>query len=241
MERREEVRGEGAGGKLGKRGANRNSGKADEKGGAAAAAAAADAKAAERARQRLKKKRKRQRADEAPLEVSAKKRPPRVGSALSKLAPPRSRRARDPRFDDMCGEYNESHFRAAYGFLDAAKQEELKEMQAAARKAKDPEERDKLRRVADKYRSEIAMQQRRDRERSERTRVRRQEVRAVEQGKKPFFLKKSDRKKVNLAEQFLELQGTGKLESFMAKRRKKNAAKDRRWVPEVRRGAGPGE
>ncbi|OAE22190.1 hypothetical protein AXG93_3271s1330 [Marchantia polymorpha subsp. ruderalis] len=54
---------------------------------------------------------------------------------------------------------------------------------------------------------------------------------AVKEGKKPYFPKKSELKKQELVEKYKELKSSGKLEKFMAKRRKKNAAKDHRFVP----------
>ena len=51
------------------------------------------------------------------------------------------------------------------------------------------------------------------------------ELAAVKEGKKPFFLKKSERKKLTLAEKFKELKQSGKLEKYMEKKRKRNAAK----------------
>jgi ribosomal RNA-processing protein 36 len=58
---------------------------------------------------------------------------------------------------------------------------------------------------------------------------------AVAAGKKPFFLKKSDKRKRELMAKYEELKDSGRLDKFMAKRRKKNASKDHRYVPSARR------
>lgn len=58
---------------------------------------------------------------------------------------------------------------------------------------------------------------------------------AVKQGKKPFFLKRSEQRRQELIRRFRDLKATGRLEKVMAKRRKKNAAKDHRYVPVGRR------
>lgn len=62
---------------------------------------------------------------------------------------------------------------------------------------------------------------------------------AVKAGKKPFYMKKSDVKKAELLEKYRALAdaGRGRLEAALAKRRKKNASKDHRYVPSSRRGA----
>ncbi len=59
-------------------------------------------------------------------------------------------------------------------------------------------------------------------------------------GKKPFYLKKADRRRAELVAKYEELKSSGRLERYMAKRRKKNAAKDHRYVPRAsdRGGAG---
>ncbi len=54
-------------------------------------------------------------------------------------------------------------------------------------------------------------------------------------GKKPFYLKKSDKRRAELLQKYEELKKGGKLENYMAKRRKKNAAKDHRYVPRIDR------
>lgn len=60
---------------------------------------------------------------------------------------------------------------------------------------------------------------------------------AVAAGKKPFFLKESDKKKRALVAKYEELMSSGQLDKYMAKRRKKNASKDHRYVPSARRPA----
>ncbi|TNN37020.1 Ribosomal RNA processing protein 36 [Liparis tanakae] len=51
------------------------------------------------------------------------------------------------------------------------------------------------------------------------------------QGARPFFLKSSDKKKLELADKYEELKKSGKLETFLSKKRKRNAGKDRRKLP----------
>ena len=63
---------------------------------------------------------------------------------------------------------------------------------------------------------------------------------AVREGKRPFFLKKSEQRRLELLAKYEELQASGKLDKFLEKRRKKNAAKDHRYLPTGRRGGGGG-
>ena len=53
-------------------------------------------------------------------------------------------------------------------------------------------------------------------------------------GKRPFFMKKSEKKKQELVRKYHELKASGGLEKAMAKKRRKNASKDHRYVPTSR-------
>ena len=54
-------------------------------------------------------------------------------------------------------------------------------------------------------------------------------------GKRPFYPKRSEQRKQELLARYQELKTSGKLEAYMAKRRRRNAAKDHRYVPSGRR------
>lgn len=49
------------------------------------------------------------------------------------------------------------------------------------------------------------------------------------------LLQRKDKKKLELQTKFQDLQESGKLSKFMAKKRKKNASKDHRWLPTQRK------
>ncbi len=59
---------------------------------------------------------------------------------------------------------------------------------------------------------------------------------AVGGGKAPFYLKKSEKRRLELLAKYESLKESGGLEKYMAKRRKKNASKDHRYLPVGRRG-----
>lgn len=61
---------------------------------------------------------------------------------------------------------------------------------------------------------------------------------AVAAGKKPYFLGKAEKRKRELVAKYEELKSAGKLDKYMEKRRKKNAAKDHRYLPSSRRPMG---
>jgi ribosomal RNA-processing protein 36 len=67
--------------------------------------------------------------------------------------------------------------------------------------------------------------------------MQRKEREAVKAGKGAYFQKRSEKQRQKLMWQYQELKATGRLERYMAKRRKKNAMKDHRYVPASRRSA----
>lgn len=56
----------------------------------------------------------------------------------------------------------------------------------------------------------------------------------MKQGKKPFFLKRSEAKRQELVAKYKHLKATGGLDKVVQKRRRKNAMKDHRYVPATR-------
>ena len=61
----------------------------------------------------------------------------------------------------------------------------------------------------------------------------------VQQGHKPFYFKKSDVKKIELAAKYQELKkngGNSKVDRIIEKKRKRNATKAHKFVPYERRG-----
>ena len=60
----------------------------------------------------------------------------------------------------------------------------------------------------------------------------------MKQGKKPFYLKASEKRRLALVQKFKTLKASGGLEKALAKRRQKVASKDHRLLPRGRRQRG---
>ncbi|KAK3749469.1 hypothetical protein QZH41_013440, partial [Actinostola sp. cb2023] len=74
--------------------------------------------------------------------------------------------------------------------------------------------------------------------RTEEKRIRKKaELELIKQGKRPYYLKKSEQKKLELAETYKKLKSSGKLQNYLSKRRKKTASKDRKHIPQRREAA----
>jgi ribosomal RNA-processing protein 36 len=60
-------------------------------------------------------------------------------------------------------------------------------------------------------------------------------VSAAKQGRKPFYLKRSEKSRQDLVRRYNMLKDLGKLDKEIAKKARKNASKDHRYVPAKRR------
>ncbi|XP_038589733.1 ribosomal RNA processing protein 36 homolog [Micropterus salmoides] len=166
-----------------------------------------------------------------PMEISAKRPVP----FLRQVVPVRKPTLRDPRFDDLSGEYNPEIFEKTYKFIDEIKHREKQIIQKQLKKTKKNNQRKEklqflLKRMENQERAKKSREQQRERE----LQFKRQQRERANQGTGPFFLKNSEKKKLQLAEKYQELKKSGKLENFLSKKRKRNAGKDRRKLPDTK-------
>ncbi|XP_074845350.1 ribosomal RNA processing protein 36 homolog [Carettochelys insculpta] len=170
---------------------------------------------------------KRQPSKQGPLEISAKKRVPFLRQVVSV----KKTVLRDPRFDDLSGEYNPDVFEKTYSFLGTLKKREKEIVQKQLKKTKNVEEQEKLQQLLKRMTQQEEAQKERQRRREQELALKRERREQAQLGRKPFYLKKSEKWKLELAEKYKALKGSGKLESFLSKKRKRNAIKDKRRVP----------
>ncbi|GAX84324.1 hypothetical protein CEUSTIGMA_g11746.t1 [Chlamydomonas eustigma] len=154
------------------------------------------------------------------------------------------REAVDPRFQDslgrgVSGTASTSASAAAsksYAFLyDEVMQEERKGLKEKLKKEKNPKFKARIQAQLTKLEQTLREEQSRRKRRKIVEEVKASEKKAVAEGKKPFYIKKSEQRKLELLAQYQELKDTGGLDKFMEKRRRKNASKDHRYVPSQRR------
>ncbi|XP_068606629.1 ribosomal RNA processing protein 36 homolog [Brachionichthys hirsutus] len=164
-----------------------------------------------------------------PLEVSAKRPVP----FLRQVVPVRKPTFRDPRFDDLSGEYKADIFEKTYKFISDIRQRETQVVQKQLRKNKsDNQRKEKLQLLLKRMEAQERDRKRREQQRERELQFKRQQRERANQGARPFFLKKSEKKQLQLADKYQELQKSGKLENFLSKKRKRNATKDRRKLPQ---------
>lgn len=165
-----------------------------------------------------------------PMEMSSKR---AVGRLREVVELPAQKR-RDPRFDQMSGKLNQDLFEKSYGFLDKYKQDEEQLLKAQMLKEKDPEEKQRLQNVLMRMVSQRSANTEAKRKQAIQRERKRTEQDLVKQGKTPFYLKKSDQKKLALIDKFKQL-GDKNVDKILEKRRKRNATKDHKKVPYKRR------
>ncbi|KAG9414233.1 rRNA biogenesis protein rrp36 [Aphanomyces cochlioides] len=147
----------------------------------------------------------------------------------------RKKATRDPRFDNASGKLNDDLFKKSYAFLEEYKEAELDDVKKQLKKAKSATRKAELQQELSKRKQELAEAKRADRIREATLKRKREERQAVENGKGAFYLKHKDKKQLELKAKYDELAESGRLSKFMAKRRKKNANKDHRWLPTQRK------
>lgn len=146
-----------------------------------------------------------------------------------------SRQSRDPRFDDSSGQLDRERFRKQYSFLYSDHlPQERQQIKAALKRAKDEEERRRLKSQLDRVESFLQEGKQAEKRAQLVTQLKAKEKDAVKGGKQPYFLKRSDVRKAELVDKYRELKASGRLHKFMEKRRKRNAAKDHKLLPGAR-------
>jgi len=154
--------------------------------------------------------------DEAPEEFSSKKPPKRSFAKLSQT--PKPAPSIDPRFNPRAGEYKASHFRRNFQFAFDLKDKELETLKKSTPTNKNPEEKEKA-----KYLIQRLENQKREQDRKK---PRAKPV-LTKSGAK-YFPSKKEALAQELVSKYVELKTSGKLQTHLEKRRKKQAGKERK-------------
>ncbi|XP_078446290.1 rRNA biogenesis RRP36-like protein [Wolffia australiana] len=163
-----------------------------------------------------------------PMEISSKAPVKRLREVIQ--AP--KKEVRDPRFESLCGSLDTDGFRKRYGFLfEVELPSEKKKLQAMVRKSKDPSTRNELQQHIDWIDKQLKSAPSKNHDAEILSQHKKKEREAAKQGKRPFYLKKSDIRERKLVQKYNELKASGKLDAFLEKKRKRNASKDARLLP----------
>lgn len=135
---------------------------------------------------------------------------------------------RDPRFDPLCGEFDDKLFKESYQFVNEIKSKELVELKKQIRAEEDPERRKTIKyliqRMENQLRAEAQNQVKKAQEASQMAEKKEQ----LAAGEKPHYVSKSKQKEAKLVEQYEQLKEKGGLDTFIKKKTKKNLSKERK-------------
>ncbi|KAL2911825.1 rRNA biogenesis protein rrp36 [Polyrhizophydium stewartii] len=167
-----------------------------------------------------------------------KDKPERPGFQKKKRENKNMQVARDPRFESYTGKLNEDLFKRSYGFINSYEDDEIEMLKKEIKKEKDAERRAELQATLTSKASISRKNARANKEKAQNIKRewRKSEKELVGKGKKPFFLKKSDFKRIELVDKYKSLVAGGQdLDKVLEKRRKKNASREHRGIPAKRR------
>ncbi|KAH8174127.1 rRNA biogenesis protein RRP36 domain-containing protein [Sarocladium implicatum] len=154
------------------------------------------------------------------------------------LTDPR-RHYRDPRFDTLGASSSSSRtdelkVQKAYSFLDEYRESEMTELRKRIKKTTDEAQKSALKRELHSMESRKKTQERK----AETERVlkehREQEKEKVAQGKTPFYLKKSEQKKIALTDRFKGMS-KGQVDRAIERKRKKVAGREKKELGSMER------
>jgi ribosomal RNA-processing protein 36 len=169
----------------------------------------------------------------APLEQTSK----RAVSRRREILPDLRRQPRDPRFGPLGGggaQFDEAKARKAYAFLDDYRDSEMAELRLQIKKTKDPARKEDLKRELHSMESKKKARLRKEEQDNLLREHRKQEKELVAQGKKPFYLKKSEQKKQLLTERFKSMS-KGQVDRAIERKRKKVAGKEKKELDSLQR------
>ncbi|PVF98911.1 DUF947-domain-containing protein [Serendipita vermifera] len=171
----------------------------------------------------------------APMEMSSKRPVSRKRMVVEKH--------RDPRFGDAFGEYSADHFRQNYEFLSNARSDELEMVKNDLKKARKllasspvhlredrQAEVERLERTMKRIESAIERSKREAFEREVITKVKHEEKTKRAAGKKEWYLKKGDEKRVKLQARFESMSGK-EAKKAIEKKQKKIAQREKKSRP----------
>lgn len=166
----------------------------------------------------------------APAELSSKK----AVSRRREVVQARRLDHRDPRFEPLSGPIDEAKLKKNYSFLEIYRDSEIAELRAALLNSRDADSLEKLKKALRSMESRKKTEAAKDQERAILRGYRAKEKELVMQGKKPFYLKRGERKRLTLVERFEGLKDK-QVDKVVERRRKKKTARERRGMPEGRR------
>lgn len=168
----------------------------------------------------------------APASQTSKRQVTRKRTVVDANAP--KFKSRDPRFTAIGGRHDEETLKKNYSFLNDYADTEMGELRAAIKKTKSEDDKEVLKRKLLSMESKKKSREAKEREQEVMRQHRKKEKEAIDQGKNPFYLKRSEQKQLALVEKYNSMKGKDR-EKLLERRRKKVAGKEKKMMPQARR------
>ncbi|XP_022215161.2 ribosomal RNA processing protein 36 homolog [Drosophila obscura] len=164
-----------------------------------------------------------------PREMSSRKQVPFLG-AEQRVERKKDVELRDPRFDEKSGDYNIETFKKNYKFVAKIRDKEVGQLKKQLDDVGDAEEKQKIKHTMQRLINKNVEDKRWHLKQRSLKKERDTIQKSHNAGQQPHYLTKKERRAKELVAQFELLKSTGKLNKHLEKRRKKNAAKDRKRI-----------
>lgn len=159
--------------------------------------------------------------DAPPIEMSSKYPVPFLGTPRLTYQQRQQQRARDPRFDNRCGDYSSAKFRQNFNFVFEMKEQEVAQLKRQLKEAENPEEAGKIKYVLERATNQLR-EHKKQKEKIAKSLEEKQEAeKAVSEGRRPQYMKRSEQRMAKLVERYAELKKSGGLQKHLERHRKK--------------------
>nr|CAG4648905.1 EOG090X0E8U [Polyphemus pediculus] len=137
----------------------------------------------------------------------------------------------DPRFDSLCGEFQERKFNRNYEFIYKMKEEEIDKLKEELKEEPNPRRTEKIKYLIQRLENQLRAEKQRKEAEAKLYEERSAQIEALKEGKTPHFDSKFVKQDKMHKEKFENLKKDGKLDRYVAKKRKHNAQRDRKFMP----------
>lgn len=159
---------------------------------------------------------------------------------------------RDPRFDSLCGTFDEKAFKRSYGFISKFRENDLNNLKKELKQTTDPKIIKKMKYLIQRLENQLREEQIQKKKEEKIQQEKKEMLASIKRGEKPVFKKKckleslflfsliyllslilfnlfflAEKKILDLISQYEELKESGKIKKHIKRLRKKNICKDR--------------
>ena len=135
---------------------------------------------------------------------------------------------RDPRFDSLCGEFNDELFKKSYKFVDDIRAKERVQLKEELKVETDQERIEQIKYLIQRYDNQMREKKLLESRKAAKDEEREKNKELVQSGNKPIYRNKMENKNKELVEKFEGLKKSGGLDKYIKSKTKKNFVKDRK-------------